>query len=243
MITREEKNQILFEFNDTTVDYPRDKTVHRLVEKQEEKTPDAVAVTGPWLEAAAVTSPSPAQRTVTVTYAQLNREANRQAALLMEKGAGRDHTVGILMDRSLSMITAILAVWKAGSAYIPLDPAAPVRRIAGVLEDSGTELAVTDPRYVSTQVKEAYTQTVILPCQTTHAAPPGNHRNPHLEIRMQDLAYVIYTSGSTGKPKGAPAEHPGMQNHTPPKVRDLSLTRNAIVAQNASHTFDISVWQ
>ncbi|MCP4149651.1 MAG: amino acid adenylation domain-containing protein, partial [bacterium] len=183
------------------------------------------------------------QQTMHITYRELNRNANQLAGHLRAKGARKDDTVGILMERSLSMITSILAVWKAGSAYIPLDPHTPVRRITGVLEDSGTKIVVSQPQYVTPQLKETYTHTVILPPLKSSTTNHPAHDNPGIKISKQDLAYVIYTSGSTGKPKGAMVEHLGMQNHMQAKVRDLKLTEKSIVAQNASHTFDISVWQ
>ncbi|MCP4151753.1 MAG: AMP-binding protein, partial [bacterium] len=117
IFSQEEKNRLLLEFNDTGKQYPRDKTIHRLFEEQVEKNPEAVAVTGPCIKRTGLNRKSARPVTVTVTYSQLNREANRLATQLRTKGAGRDDTVGILMERSLSMVIAILAAWKAGSAY------------------------------------------------------------------------------------------------------------------------------
>ncbi|MCP4156183.1 MAG: AMP-binding protein, partial [bacterium] len=203
IITEEEKTQILYQFNDTATEYPWDKTVHQLFEQQVEKTPEAVAVTGPCIrrtgtgQKAAV--PAVPDK-VTLTYTQLNREANRQARYLIAKGAGKDDTVGILMERSIDMLTAVLAVWKAGSAYIPLDPHTPVQRITGVLKDSGTKILVTHPQHVTHLLNETYTHTVICP-EMNSTGEQEKHGNPGIKLSMQDLAYVIYTSGSTGKPK------------------------------------------
>ncbi|MCP4147153.1 MAG: AMP-binding protein, partial [bacterium] len=262
IITEQERKQILYEFNDTATDYQRDKTIHQLVEEQVEKTPNRIsAVSSRHLQV---------DYNLHITYRELNRNANQQAGLLRAKGTGKDNTVGILMERSLSMITSILAVWKAGSAYIPLDPHTPARRTAGVLEDSGTTILISQPQHITPLLEETYTHTVVFPGKHDPVTPGGvspvtpggvspvtpggatgtaphidtfNPGNPLIKINMQDLAYVIYTSGSTGKPKGAMVEHLGMQNHMQAKVRDLNLTGKSIVAQNASHTFDISVWQ
>ncbi|MCP4149010.1 MAG: AMP-binding protein, partial [bacterium] len=185
IITGEEKRQILYDFNDTAADYPREKTIHQLFEEQVEKTPDRISTVGneepvrsmqhavgkektkdkkelkdnkEIKEQLQQKGPqhhvvrdapdvkgiheSPMQHTMQITYRELNRNANLLAGHLRTKGAGRDDTVGILMERSLSMITGILATWKAGSAYIPLDPHTPVRRITGVLEDSRTKILI-----------------------------------------------------------------------------------------------------
>jgi len=154
--------------------------------------------------------------------------------------------VGVLSVRSLSMVLSILAVWKAGGAYIPLDTGYPLPRITGILNDSGAAALITREEHVNLTLEDEYPGEII--CLDSQDEPDGktscpDHGNSALTIDMNSLAYVIYTSGSTGKPKGVMVEHIGMMNHIQAKINDLRLTENCIVSQNASHTFDISVWQ
>lgn len=124
----EEKNQLLVDFNNKQADFPRDKTITQFIEAHAINTPDRIAAVC-----------SEAQ----LTYGELNRRANRLAWLLKEKGVTRDHLVGILCERSLEMMMGILAVWKAGGAYIPIDINYPLDRINTILDDSKAELLLT----------------------------------------------------------------------------------------------------
>jgi len=216
LLAEEEKNRILYEFNDTAAAYPGDKTLHRLFEEQVEETPDFIAIIGPSVGAI---NESPL---VQITYKELNERANRLAGLLIEKGIQPDTLVGIMVERSVEMVVGILGIWKSGAAYLPIDPDSPQERIDYMLKDSGAEILLKD------------NDLTYLPSSTLLPFYPSSPFN---------LAYVIYTSGSTGKPKGAIVEHRGMMNHISAKINDLRISANSVVAQNASHTFDISVWQ
>ncbi len=239
MLSQQERKQLLKNFNDNAADFPRDKSIYRFVEDQARRTPGAAAV-----------SFEGSSR----TYEQLNRSANRLARVLMANGVRTDHTVGILMDRSPTMVESILAVWKAGGAYIPLDMDYPSQRLMGILNDSDTGVLFADTHALDPQLykklKESYSGIIVE--VTTNNSSSGNfeegrgepgYENPDLDIPMYSLAYVIYTSGSTGKPKGAMVEHIGMMNHIQSKIDLLGITEKSVVAQNASQTFDISVWQ
>jgi len=239
MLSQQERNQLLKDFNDNTADFPRDKSIYRFIEDQARRTPGASAVSFEGRSR---------------TYKQLNRNANRWARVLMANGARSDHTVGILKDRGPTMVESILAVWKAGGAYIPLDRDYPPQRLMGILNDSDTGVVIADTHALDPQLykklKESYSGIIV--DVTTSDSSPGNleegrgepgHENPDLDIPMYSLAYVIYTSGSTGKPKGAMVEHIGMMNHIQSKIDLLGITEKSVVAQNASHNFDISVWQ
>src|SRR5215212_10177343 len=115
-----ERRQVLYEWNATEAEYPREKLVQELFEEQVEKTPDAVAVV---------------YEDATLSYAELNRRANQLAHYLRELGVGPDQRVGICLERSLQMIVGLLGVMKAGGAYVPLDPAYPVERLQYMLDD------------------------------------------------------------------------------------------------------------
>jgi amino acid adenylation domain-containing protein len=230
-LSKEEKQRLVFTFNNNRAEFSRDKTIHQLFEKYAESTPDQVAI---------------AFERSQLTYKELNEQANRLARRLRSSGPQKDRLVGILLNRSIQMVTAIMAVWKTGGSYIPIDCDYPDVRIIRILNDSGTGVLVTGSEYVDTRLEQSFEGTII---QLKKYDPPEEDMtslekaNLDFDIDMNSLAYVIYTSGSTGKPKGAMVEHMGMMNHIQAKINDLQLTDKSIVAQNASHTFDISVWQ
>jgi amino acid adenylation domain-containing protein len=128
MLTEEEKNTILFDFNNTQAEYPKDKTIHELFEEQVEKTQDNIAVMFDNEQ---------------LTYGELNKKANQLARMLTDKGIGPDNIVAIMMDRSIELIIGIFGILKAGGAYLPVDPNYPEERIVSMLNDSNVKLIVT----------------------------------------------------------------------------------------------------
>jgi len=232
LLSEAEKHRILFEFNNNAADFSRDKSVHQLMEKHAAAAPHRVALVGA----------GTGDLMQYISYNQLNRQANRWAGVLRRSGIRRDGLVGVLMERSPLMATGILAVWKAGGAYIPIDPRYPVQRISQILTDSGAGVLMASSRWVNPGLEEAYRGEIIR-LDSQNKTNEKDLSNCRLHLDMSALAYVIYTSGSTGKPKGAMVEHIGMMNHIQAKINDLHMTENSAVVQNASHTFDISVWQ
>jgi len=232
LLTESEQRQLLLEWNDTTVAYATNEPFNRLFEQQVERTPDAIAV---------VCGPHQ------LTYAELNQRANSLARLLMEQGIGAESVVGVLMRRDINLLTTILAVLKAGGAYLPLDPEYPVQRQRTIVGQSGARLVVTAREFRSTlneicnSPDELTTPAVLVvedaleqQCETQNLSPRALPDN---------LAYIIYTSGSTGVPKGVMIHHRGMVNHLWANIEALSMTSLDVLAQTASHCFDISVWQ
>ncbi|HLP46047.1 MAG TPA: amino acid adenylation domain-containing protein, partial [Candidatus Kapabacteria bacterium] len=215
IISREEKKQLVVDFNQTAAAYPHDKTIMQLFAGQAEKSPDHIALIGP-------VQPVQLVRHFNLTYRQLNEQSDRVANLLVNKGILADDIIGIMMERSIEMITAILGIFKSGGAYLPIDPKYPPERIAYMLKDSNAKIVLNMDHFDLNSLKGC-------PRRRFHHS---NH-----------LAYIIYTSGSTGKPKGVMVEHTGMINHIGAKVIDLQITKDSVIVQNASHTFDISVWQ
>ncbi|MCP4157626.1 MAG: AMP-binding protein, partial [bacterium] len=219
IITGEEKKQILYEFNDTAAEYHRAKTIHRLFEEQEARTPDTIAVSG---EGALYELPL--QHTMQITYRELNEKTKHLATHLINKGVEPGSIVGIKTGRTVEMIVGILAVLKAGGAYLPIDPTYPSERIRYMLTDSNAGIMLTDTAgegelngvigdVEKVDVRESYkTQTTepftIKQRQTTSTGDEGNIDAE----RGTSLAYVIYTSGSTGKPKGVMIEHASFLN-------------------------------
>jgi amino acid adenylation domain-containing protein/thioester reductase-like protein len=225
LLSETEERQILLEFNKKG-DFARDKTVIHLVEKQALHTPD---------RAAAV------YRDTVLTYRELHERARAQAVILRDHGIGPDRTVGILMPRTPLMMACILGVWQAGGAYLPIDPGCPRERIDYMLKDSSAKILLT-----ANEITSFSTECIVTPeafLNSSEGRPFTSHHSSFITHHSSNLAYIIYTSGSTGTPKGVMIEHTGMMNHIQVKINDLNLNPGGIIAQNATHTFDISVWQ
>jgi amino acid adenylation domain-containing protein len=213
-----EKKQVLYEFNDTGVDFSREGRcmVHGLFEEQVCRTPDHIAVVGISPGRADDSKAKAPQRLDTrdtrqqylhLTYNELNKKANRVAHLLQKKGVGPDVVVGIMVERSLEMIAALLAVLKAGGAYLPLDPHYPPGRIQYMLAESSAGLLLTTGALVE-EVDRMGNANIIL-MENVNEAEEGN---PSIFPAPASLVYIIYTSGSTGKPRGVMLEHQNLVN-------------------------------
>lgn len=158
------------------------------------------------------------------TYENLNAKANQLAHFLVAQKTA--DLIGVLMDRSPEMTISILGIWKAGKAYIPIDTSYPLDRIASILQESESELVITNKP--ESDLKEGF-ESRFENCrlidyeQIKEDLKSEKTSNPNIQIAPTDLAYAIFTSGSTGKPKGAMIEHIGMINHMSCKVHDLNL--------------------
>ncbi|MGK5532497.1 amino acid adenylation domain-containing protein [Streptomyces sp. URMC 129] len=213
------------EFHGTETRVP-DTCAHLLVARHAASTPDAVAVS------------TPEGR---LTYRQLDDAAEAVAAWLSAQALGEESPVAVLGERNADFLAAMLGIWKAGAAYLPLDPAWPLSRSAEVLRQADCSLVLTTSAPAAGWDREGSTPARLVPLRSAvgaagapAASAPGD---------PDRLAYVIFTSGSTGRPKGAMVEHRGMLNHLFAKVDDLGLGVADLVVQNASQAFDISVWQ
>ncbi|MGL5940545.1 MAG: non-ribosomal peptide synthetase [Waterburya sp.] len=208
LLTAAEEKQILQAWNDTKTDNnPSHFCLHQLFEAQAQKTPEATALI---FENQTLTKSEEAPSfygEVSLTYKELNNRANQLAAYLQDLGVKPDVLVGICIERSLSMIIAILAVLKAGGAYIPLDPTYPVERLNYMLQDTQAGILLTqaslnlDLDLSQQQIKIIYLDQFTYSHSLNDNCPLASLVTPN------DLAYVIYTSGSTGKPKGVQIEH------------------------------------
>ncbi|MDR3035758.1 MAG: amino acid adenylation domain-containing protein, partial [Kitasatospora sp.] len=214
--------RLLLESWTDTAREPRTLDPVALIEGCAAATPDAPAVT---------------DDEETLGYGELNRRANRLAHHLRGLGAGPESVIGVLAERSAATLTAITAVLKAGAAYLPLDPKLPADRLAYLLADAGV-------RAVVTRTEHADTVTGVPALLLDDPSWTGeSDRDPAPAAGPDNLAYTIYTSGSTGRPKGVLVQRGGMGNHLLAKIEDLELTGADTLAQNASLSFDISVWQ
>ncbi|HEV7514955.1 MAG TPA: amino acid adenylation domain-containing protein, partial [Thermoanaerobaculia bacterium] len=232
-LTGAERRQLLAEWNDTALSLPLDSNggergFGALFAEQVARTPGAPAVSG--------------QGRV-LTYAELDLAAGRLAHGLLAAGLRPEEPVAVLALRGPDFLAAMLAIWRAGGAYLPLDPRQPARRLAQMIHQSGARriLAMETTESVASATG-APGGAQILSLERLLAAPSPGGRLPAPPAPGQ-LAYVLFTSGSTGTPKGAMVEQRGMLNHLLAKVRDLGLDATDRVAQNAAPTFDISVWQ
>jgi amino acid adenylation domain-containing protein len=225
MLSIEEKNKILYEFNNTKTDYPRDKTIHQLFEEQVEKTPDNVAVV---------------HDGESLTYRQLNDRANSLAKILRDKGAGPDKIIAIIVDRSFEMVIGFLAILKAGGAYLPIDCKYPAERIQFMLEDCDINILLTKKKYEKLVID--FYKNKILFFEDFENSEISVENNSNLN-KPNDLAYIMYTSGSTGNPKGAMIEHKNVvrlvknTNYVEFKENDRILQTGAVVFD--ASTFEI----
>ncbi|MDT7708826.1 MAG: hypothetical protein QOG20_4433 [Pseudonocardiales bacterium] len=206
-----------------------DRRFHELFEERVRTHPDAVAVVHgerKW------------------TYRELNARANRLGRALLARGLDREDVVAVVTERNLDWTAAVLAVFKAGGAYLPIEPHFPADRIATTLRRAGCGLVITEPGSTAT-LDQAL---AALPGVRTLAVPAAyaeDHAEDDLGIAVtaDQLAYIFFTSGSTGEPKGAMCEQAGMLNHLYAKVGDLRIGPGQVVAQTAPQCFDISLWQ
>jgi len=227
-----------------------DLRVHELIEAQAAENPEAIAaICG-------------AQRW---TYRELNSHANRQGRALLAHGLAPQDVVAVVCERNLGWMAAVLAVFKAGGAYLPIEPNFPAERIATILARAGCRWVLTE-RGSTTELDTAlrgmpdtrvlYTEdahnpdthprnSLYNPPQAAAGEPSATPAEDNLGVAVSadQLAYIYFTSGSTGEPKGAMCEHAGMLNHLYAKIADTGLAPGRVLAQTAPQCFDISLWQ
>jgi surfactin family lipopeptide synthetase A len=225
IITEKEKRLILETFNNTDAPYPSDKTIHRLFEEQVELVPDNIAVTGPAHH---------------VTYEQLDRRSDQLACLLQEKGVTPGTVVGLMMERSLEMMTGIFGILKAGGAYLPIEPGYPEERINYMLADSSAGVLLSKVSEVSGNVEVIDLSNVINVDSYARQNPPTQLTQL---THPTHPGYVIYTSGSTGKPKGVVVEHHSVVNRLKWMQKAYPLNQRDRILQKTTITFDVSVWE
>lgn len=195
---------------------------HELFEEWARKTPSVTAVV---------------HRHERWTYAQLDAAANRVANALLTAGLTSEGVVAVCSERTLDWLAAIIGIFKAGAVYLPIDPAYPDERIAGLLARSGCTIALLEPGVPESTFHDEGATTLPV------AQPAESSVRPDVAVAAPDLAYIYFTSGSTGEPKGAACEHAGMLNHLLAKIETFDLREGSVVAQTASQCFDISLWQ
>ncbi|HEY9644320.1 MAG TPA: amino acid adenylation domain-containing protein, partial [Coleofasciculaceae cyanobacterium] len=221
-----ERHQLLNAWNDTQLEYASDTCIHHLFESQAAQTPDAIAVVCADEQ---------------LTYRALDQRANQLAHYLQQLGVCPDRLVGICVDRSVDTVVAVLAVLKAGGAYLPLDPQYPRDRLSFMLTDAQVSLLITQQSLVNLLpigdakviCLETHRETL---AQQSQAAPTAN-------VTPENLAYVIYTSGSTGIPKGVLIQHRGLCNVVTAQIQAFHLPLGSRILQFSSFSFDAWVFE
>ena len=206
-----------------------DRRFHELFEERVRRHPDAIAAEHAgrrW------------------TYRELNARANRLGRALLARGLRREGIVAVVAERNLDWMAAVIAIFKAGGVYLPIEPHLPADRIARTLARAGCRLVLTEAGSTAT-----LDQALIRPVRVQELEFAAAYRERHpdgdlgIPVDADQLAYIYFTSGSTGEPKGAMCEHAGMLNHLSAKIADLELGEGQVVAQTAPQSFDISLWQ
>ncbi len=221
LLSGEEEEQLVVEWNATARDFVLDRPVHALIAEQAARTPEAPAVTC---------------EGETLSYGELDARANRLARRLLALGVGPEVPVGLYLERSLDLPVALLAVWKAGGAYVPLDPAYPRERLAWMLEDSGAPVVLTHGSLLAT-VPPSAARAVCLDREDVageSAAAAGVPTGP------ESLAYILYTSGSTGRPKGVQIPHGALVNFLESMRERPGLDASDRLLAVTSLSFDIA---
>ena len=246
LLSAAEEWRLVSEWNDTAAPYPADATIHRLFEKIASEQADADAILfGEEL----------------ISYDDLNRVANQLAHYLVKKGVGPGERVAICLERSPSMIIALLAVLKSGAAYVPLDPAYPIERLAFMLNDSQALVLISEDALAR---KLGLWQAADATVEGTIRAPTGladyacetiridvdwpviseeSRENLSVSVESEAPAYLIYTSGSTGQPKGVVGLHRGAINRFAWMWEAYPFVDGEILCQKTALSFVDSIWE
>ena len=223
IITEEEKQKILFDFNDTHSVYPSNKTLYQLFEEQVKRTPKNIAVYS---------------KNDSISYVNLESEATKIANIIITKGIQRGSVIGLIADRSIEMICGIFGILKAGCCYLPIMPQTPQSRLEYILNDSECKLILTQTKYIEGIKNDiAYIDLEKLDKYEISG------ENPKVDCYPTDLAYIIYTSGTTGNPKGVMIENNSVVNRINWMHKSYPIESEDIILQKTPYTFDVSVWE
>ena len=218
-----EREQMLFEWNNTHIDYPKEHCVHHLFEWQCNNTPNNIAVVF---------------GNKFLTYQELNSRSNQVAHYLVELGVGPETLVGINIGRSLDMLVGLLGIMKSGGTYVPLDPSVPQERLSFILTDTKLSFLLAPDNFANKLV--APNLRVIRPGIEWHEISKRSKKNLNSSVTGGNLAYIIYTSGSTGIPKGVQIEHHSVVNLLLAMQQQFRISEKDIILATTTLFFDIS---
>ncbi|WP_394275190.1 amino acid adenylation domain-containing protein [Luteococcus sp.] len=227
LLSESERNRILTGFNNTKETWPVSHGwVHEQFHAQARATPDAPALTF---------------GATTLTYAELDRATEVLAQRLVGRGVGPGSLVGVALPRSVELLVAVLAVVRAGGAYVPIDPDYPRTRVSEILEDAGMDLVITHDALLESFCGHPVEFWTVDAGQLLAQLPgPTRVRTP---VSGEDPVYVIYTSGSTGRPKGVVNVHAGLRNRLEWMQQQFRIGAGEVVLHKTPITFDVSVWE
>ncbi|OUD14132.1 hypothetical protein TPSD3_07295 [Thioflexithrix psekupsensis] len=224
LLTPEQRQQLLVQWNQTAQPYPRNQTIADLLTEKATQMDQAMALQF---------------QDKTLTFAELNQQVNQLAHYLQNKGVKPDTIVGVCLTRQPALIVSLWAILKAGGAYLPLDPSYPAARLAFMLDDAQVSVLLTEtallPQLPNTQA------TVVCVDRDAPQWAEMAKSNPISAATAQNLAYLIYTSGSTGKPKGTMIEHRGLVNYLTWAVQAYEVAQGSGVPVHASMSFDATI--
>jgi amino acid adenylation domain-containing protein len=223
LLTETERYQLLIGCNETRADFDLTVCIHQLFEAQAERNPAAVAVV---------------YENQSLTYRELNDEANLLAQKLLLRGTGKGSYVPVLMRKGPGVVISLLAIMKAGAAFVPLDINWPAKRLSKVLDEIGSDLILVDES--APRLPEELARQTLNIRQRQVTDPPGN---PNVRVSPLDPIYVIYTSGSMGAPKGVIVAHRGITNRFLWMNQYLGAEAAAAALQTTHHVYDSAVWQ
>ncbi len=223
----EDRERMLFCWNETGREYPSEQCIHELFEAQAVRSPNRIAVQGEQEQ---------------LTYAELDQRANQLAHYLREQGVRPGTLVGICMERAPEMFVSVLAVLKAGAAFVPMDPSYPLQRLAWMLEDCGIWLLLTQER-LAAELRTCAVSVFSVDAEWEQQVGWRSGERVKAVVRAEQPAYVIYTSGSTGQPKGILLRHQGLCNLILASNEMFEISAESRVLQFSSFGFDVSVWE
>ncbi|HEX8336347.1 MAG TPA: amino acid adenylation domain-containing protein, partial [Pyrinomonadaceae bacterium] len=225
LLSEQERERVLREWNDTDAELPTGLCVHELFERQVELRPEALALVG---------------EGESLTYRELNERANRLARHLRSLGVGAEALVGLCLPRSAGLVVGLLGVLKAGGAYVPLDAEYPAERLRFMAEDAGLKALVTDSELSARLPLELCGEVVCVDTEwgLIAAQPAENVARQVSGLAADNLAYVIYTSGSAGRPKGVMVPHGALSGRIKTLTETLELEEGDRLLQFVSPSFD-----
>jgi amino acid adenylation domain-containing protein len=230
LLNDDEKQRVLHDWNATAVNYPQQGCMHELFELNARKNPTATALIF---------------ENQSLTYQDLNEKANQLAQYLLALPIQPGAFIGLCMDRSMEMVVGLLAIFKAGAAYVPLDPSYPASRLEYMLNDSAVNIILTSTALALELNKNNQYKTICLDevAVTKKIAQQSKHNidKAVANLSANTLAYIIYTSGSTGKPKGTLIRHTGLYNLALAQIDMFAVKPNSRVLQFASISFDAAI--
>jgi amino acid adenylation domain-containing protein len=231
ILSEEEKNQIIYAFNDTKAELPEDKSIQHLFERQAASSPDKIVVMScePGQQ-----STGQNQRLASVSGKELNETANQLARLLRQKGTKTDSIIAIMLEPSIELVIGVMAVLKTGGAYLPINYEYPRERINFMLRDSGTQFLLSQKNLAPQYDKGIEILYIDKPDRYE-----GEKENLNTVGSPSALVYMIYTSGTTGRSKGVLVKHQNLVNYVGWFIEKIDLTVKDRAILISSFAFDL----